>query len=652
MRLGRAFLAPAAIFALALLIRLAYVYDMMEVNPLFSNPVMDEAMHDSWARGIVSGEFPGDEPFFRAPLYYYLLALVYKVSGPGYLLPRILQALIGSLTCVLIYELGRMIFDRRTALVAGLAAAVYWIFIFFDGELLITSLAVFLNVALLLSLYKAMGSSGGLRWILPGILFGLSALARPNILVFLPAVVVIAAFPWKDAAGRRSFLPGRAAGAVLWVVLGAAMIILPVTIRNYLTGNDFVLISSQGGVNFYIGNNPAADGVTAIVPGTSGEWLAGYHQTQAIAERARGRNLKPSQISSYWFERSLDFIQKSPIAWLRLVARKTFLFLKAGEINNNKPIRYFKEQSRVLRWPLLGYAVIAPLGLFGMLFHGRHRRPLFPLYAYFFLYSAGVILFFVNARFRVPVIPVLIVFAAAGLGELQGGNLSRNRTASLVGKLVLLALLFLAVNVRLGDHEAASRFDRASGHFLMGLTFKEMGEISRAEEWYRRATETYPGHAAARNNLAGIYIARGEWHKAGEELRWSLKAEPRNGNALVNAGFVWFQLGDTPKAKEFFERALEGILSREMRARALYNLGMIFSAEGKLAEAEKSWREAVFHDPSHALARHNLALMAKKRRELEGAIEGDGAYEGALPTLPDLLDLEEDRSLLRIPPEP
>lgn len=616
MRSARTFLAPAVIFVLALSIRLAYVYDMQQVNPLFSNPVMDEAVHDSWARGILSGEFPGNQPFFRAPLYYYLLALVYWVFGPGYLLPRISQALLGALTCVLIYELARMIFDRRTALVAGVAAAFYWILIYFDGELLITSLAVFLDVALLVSLYRVRESSGGMRWIAPGILLGLSALARPNILIFLPAVLAIAAFPGKDPMGEKRFPPAKRIAGVLWVVLGAAVIILPVTARNYLVGNDFVLIASQGGVNFFIGNNAAADGATAIVPGTSAEWLAGYQQTQAIAERAQGRKLKPSQISSYWFDRGLRFIRDNPAAWLRLMARKTFLFLNAGEINNNKPIGYFKEQSRVLRWPWLGYALLAPLGFLGMLFPGAHRRPLFPLYAYFLLYSAGVILFFVNARYRVPVIPVLIVFAAAGLRELMEVNRSRHRTMGLAGRIVLLALLFLIVNTRLGDPEEAARFEAASGHFLMGLTFAKAGETSRAEEWYRRAVEAYPGHAEARNNLAGIHIRRGEWQRAREELEWALKAQPSNGNALVNAGFVSVKLGEQQKAKEFFERALAGVLSTEMRARALYNLGMIFLSEGKPAEAERSWREAIFHDPSHALARRQLDLMAERRGDV------------------------------------
>ena len=65
---------------------------------------------------------------------------------------------------------------------------------------------------------------------------------------------------------------GGGDGGVLLVV------VLPITIRNCAVGGDAVLIASQGGVNFYIGNNPDSDGRTAIVPGTPGDWWGGTTQ--------------------------------------------------------------------------------------------------------------------------------------------------------------------------------------------------------------------------------------------------------------------------------------------------------------------------------------------------------------------------------------
>ena len=92
---------------------------------------------------------------------------------------------------------------------------------------------------------------------------GLSAIARPNVLLFGPAIVV-----WLAIVHRREAL--RALIYVACVTTGCLLVILPITIRNYVVGKDVALIATQGGVNFYIGNNPQADGRTAIVPGTPG----------------------------------------------------------------------------------------------------------------------------------------------------------------------------------------------------------------------------------------------------------------------------------------------------------------------------------------------------------------------------------------------
>ena len=59
------------------------------------------------------------------------------------------------------------------------------------------------------------------------------------------------------------------------IALPLCLIIFPVTLRNYLIGDDWVLISANGGVNFYIGNNAHYDSTVAIHPGLHWERLVG-----------------------------------------------------------------------------------------------------------------------------------------------------------------------------------------------------------------------------------------------------------------------------------------------------------------------------------------------------------------------------------------
>ena len=62
--------------------------------------------------------------------------------------------------------------------------------------------------------------------------------------------------------------------------------------RNYAEGDDLVLISSQGGVNFFIGNSAKADGKSAVAPGTRPGLWAGYRDSIAWAKAAEGREEK------------------------------------------------------------------------------------------------------------------------------------------------------------------------------------------------------------------------------------------------------------------------------------------------------------------------------------------------------------------------
>ena len=147
------------IFACAFALRLIYV-QQLRASPLFEDPVMDELYHDQWARSIVAGETYVEGPYFRAPLYPAFLAAVYRVFGPGYLVPRLVQAFLGSLSCVLLFLIGRQIFGRGIAAIAGFLAASYWMLIYFDGELLIPSLIVFLDLLLVWLLLRIAGGGG------------------------------------------------------------------------------------------------------------------------------------------------------------------------------------------------------------------------------------------------------------------------------------------------------------------------------------------------------------------------------------------------------------------------------------------------------------------------------------------------------------
>ena len=158
-----------AIVILAMGIRVTYVLQSRS-SPLFAYPIMDAAYHDEWARAIADGETFIEGPYFRAPLYPWFLGGVYTLFGHNYLIPRLIQAGIGAISCVLLYLIGRDTLGRPVGFIAGMAAATYWMLVYYDAELLLVPLVVALDLLLLWLTVRAMHNPKPLKKVLAKIL--------------------------------------------------------------------------------------------------------------------------------------------------------------------------------------------------------------------------------------------------------------------------------------------------------------------------------------------------------------------------------------------------------------------------------------------------------------------------------------------------
>ena len=100
-------------------------------------------------------------------------------------------------------------------------------------------------------------------------------------------------------------------------IIGVALLLVPVAIRNYAVGGGFYLTTSQFGPNLYLGNNARTDGTAGSLIGGRGS--SEYERQDAIdlAERATGRRLTPGEVSSYWTSQTLAFIRSQPGSWRR-----------------------------------------------------------------------------------------------------------------------------------------------------------------------------------------------------------------------------------------------------------------------------------------------------------------------------------------------
>ena len=320
---GRFLRYAGAIFVVALGVRLLHVW-LLRRSPFFDVLLGDARGYDEWARRIAAGDWIGTDVFYQAPLYPYFLGVLYKVFGHSLLAVRVVQAAIGAGSCALLGLAGYRFFSMRVGAIAGFLLAVYAPAIFFDGLIQKSVLDLFF-VALSLWLIGRLvdNPARGRDWAFLGLAMGGLSLTRENALVFVAG---------HSGVGddRRRLRPEGArcrrrkrAGLAATFLAGLAIVLLPVAIRNYAVGGGFYLTTSQFGPNFFIGNNPQADGTYMSL--RFGRGAPEYERPDAteLAEHALGRTLTPAEVSSYWTDRALDFVTGQPARWLRSWAARS-----------------------------------------------------------------------------------------------------------------------------------------------------------------------------------------------------------------------------------------------------------------------------------------------------------------------------------------
>ena len=308
-----------ALFGAGLLLRIIYLWEYRAKSIFYGQLMLDAQVYDEWALRIAAGHWWGPPVFYHAPLYPYLLAICFGVLGHHYLPIYLLQLVLGVALLVLVYRTGK----RCTSAWIGLAAAgmlgLYAPLLFFETKIMGTSLAVFLSTGALALLVEAWEKGGVTRWFLSGALIGLAALANPAALLLAPC------FAGGVLARTRRF---QEVGAL---ASGVVLALAPATLHNLTAGGGPVLISAQGGITFYQGNMPKSRGLYLPVEGFSGSPLTQMAEEKARAEKEAGRPLRSSEVSSFWFKKGLETIERGPGDYLNLMQLKLLRWFSSLE---------------------------------------------------------------------------------------------------------------------------------------------------------------------------------------------------------------------------------------------------------------------------------------------------------------------------------
>lgn len=569
---------PAAVFFVALALRVGHVLAIRDA-PFFSALIVDAAAYDAWAQRLAGGDWLGSEVFYQAPLYPYFLGVVYALFGRDLLLVRLVQAVLGALSCVWVALAAREYFSRPVGWWAGLLLACYPPAIFFDSLLQKSVLDSFFLGLLLLAAALARGRRAPLGWVAAGAALGALSLTRENALLLGAAVGAWIVFADRSIAARA-----RLAGAAAFVG-GLLLVLLPVGVRNLAIGGELTFTTSQLGPNLYIGNNERADG--GYVPLRWSHAGPEFERRDAteLAEAALGRPLTPAEVSRYWTGRALAFAIDNPGRWLRLMARKWLMVWNDVELTDGDDLETYRGFSPLLS--VLGgpwrFGVLVPLAVLGFCLTWRRRDRLWLLYACILILAGSTALFYVFARYRYPLAPLLVMFAGAALVEIPG-RMSDPRRLLAPGALALAAAVVANWPlIPLDEQRAAAQFNLgtmyktqgryqealahlgeavriqpayAEAHSNIGATHDALGRADLAELSYRRAIEIMPDYADARYNLASALHKQARFAEAAAAWLDYLRLEPADPQGHLFAGIALANSGDGPGSERHFGEAV------------------------------------------------------------------------------------------------
>ena len=625
---------PVGIFCCALLVRLIFLVENLNI-PFFNYRGIDARAYHQMAVGFTEGTWPDGQVFSWPPLYPLFLGLLYKTIGQNAAILRILNAILGSVSCVLVYFIARTIFSSRfVPVAAAIICCLCGTMVYFDGQLLSGNLDVLLELLIIFSLLFASRRRQTGWWVLTGLAIGLSAINRGAILLFVPIILfwmyMVSRYQW--GLESKSEVPAFWKTAIA-LLLPVGLIVFPVVLHNIrydravvdkkpasvglkqFISSGFLPIASNLGINFYLGNHWELREVNNI---EHPEFFAVYERIEnEPAEKGIESALAQSR---YLVRQSLIHIFEKPIDFIKLMGLKVFQLFNGAEIPRNANLYAFRQYSvilSILLWKkIIAFpsGLIIPFGLVGIFLSRDLWRRHFLLLGCLVVQCLFILAFFVAARYRLPAVPLLAIYTAFAL-ETFIRYLRQGEKRKTAVPIVLLVVLVLFSNSFTGKMEADHGY---SEYINLGNTLLSESKIDEAILYYNEALKLAPDLPEAHINLGNALAKKGEINHAIIHYNKALEYKTDCFEAHYSLATALVKQGENSEAVEHYTVSLQ---LKPDQPEVHYNLGNVLMEEGKLNEAVAHYNEALKLRPDYLEAHSNLAKALARQGRLQEAIE-------------------------------
>ena len=639
---------------LGLAIRACYLYQY-SFSPLFNIPIgPDVEEYTKWANDILAGQILWDSVHIHSPLYPYFFALLCWVfSGAENLFGwvRLTQLFIGLLSVVPLYLSLRMALceknlDNKNTLENRITKGLFlllWLFypplIFYMGEL--TS-EVLLIPLLSLSLFYLYRSEQGVTRIdceesseennnenqsdesttgkplsqisLAGLFAGFAVIAHPLSLFFIfceSIYLLILAYLERKQPGRKSNLLRFAMFAIF-----AILPMIPIVIYNTVILKESAPLQANSGFNFYLGNSPDADGTCRLRPGP--DWNRAHSDG---SERAKAANLSKDR---YFLLSALKFIRDNPGQWLKLLSRKALYVWNEKELTAGAdllPLRYFTSFQRHTRWAfglVALFAIIAVLINIGPDIAGSSpKNRFFNRYRHFliliFAFWAAQTLLVTSGRYRVAMLPAVLILASAGVASIICVIRNKHKRALLLipALLIAIAVVYLPSPPFHPDKEIAE------AQSLLGEALLREGRYQEAEGQLRSAAKHQPKWSRNYNLLGLISEQQEKFEDAMEYYRKAIECDIEDPEGYLNIATLYANMKKFKEADKFFAKALS---LKKPTSTLYYNYALYCSGKGDTIRGIKYYKASIKLDPSNIQAINNLGAIYFQKNQFDKAI--------------------------------
>ncbi len=560
------------IFLFAYIIRLLVNYILTIYYPFYSHPGSDVIYYNNWAQEIVYYNWIGRDVFWGMPLYPYFLAILYSITFSNPYLIRIIHILIGAVNCSLTYLVASKIFDKKVGVLAGVLVAINFTLICYDCLMMPVGLNIFLSLSVIYFLLHREKMQKKREWFFLGIVIGLAALGDGKMLLFALGIIVYF-FAFYRHKGHRYALR-----VLVPLVLGIFIILSGVGLRNKLIGGDWVWISAQSGLSFFVGNNPDANGVFNNPPFIRPDHKGQDEDQRIIASTYAGRLLTPSEVSYFWFKKGINYILSSPISYSRLLLKKFLLFFTDTELAYDMDMLFLRDWKN--KMDINPFTILCYLAMIGMLFIGPKYKESVFINIMILSQLVFTLIFFLTNKHRAAILPFLIMYEACAL--LWSAEQIRNRRLFKIGCIAMSFFVFVLIFKPQQVSSSMIDFLKSSKECVV---YGKRKDYNKAIDACNKALSIRPYDTNTLYNLANIYLSNSEFAKAEQYYKRVLDINPYQVDAMYNLAYICKQKADYDHALRLYKY----ILTLREEIDVHYQLASIYRMLGRCDKAKQHY---------------------------------------------------------------